>query len=243
MISIVCVYNKKDVLNEFLIKSLKNQSAEYELILIDNTNGKFSSAAEALNEGGSKAKGDYIMFVHQDVDLKSDTWLEDAERMVNSLDNMGIAGVAGRSKDVECAATNIHDGIPPGPAGTEIEKSIEAQTLDECLLLIPMKVFNKFQFDGEVCDNWHLYAVDYSLSIKRSGYNVYVIPMFLYHRSKAYSFSHEYYVTLEKLLRKHSDFKVILTTVGDWITFVPVDLQVKFPWLKKRLVSLLKYTL
>jgi hypothetical protein len=38
MISVVCVYNDKEILKKYLLKSLKNQSVEYELILIDNTN-------------------------------------------------------------------------------------------------------------------------------------------------------------------------------------------------------------
>ena len=81
MISIVCVYNNQDILNNWLLKSLKHQTVEFELITLDNTRNTFKSAAEALNYGGKKAKGKYIMFVHQDVDLSSDTWLEDVEKM------------------------------------------------------------------------------------------------------------------------------------------------------------------
>ena len=71
MISIICVFNDKKVLNECLLESLKNQTANYELILIDNTNRKFKSASEALNYGAKKAKGNYLMFVHQDMFLCS----------------------------------------------------------------------------------------------------------------------------------------------------------------------------
>ena len=71
MISIVCVFNDKKVLNEYLLESLKNQTAHYELILIDNTKNKFKSASEALNYGAKNANGNYLMFVHQDVYLCS----------------------------------------------------------------------------------------------------------------------------------------------------------------------------
>jgi len=67
MISIVCVYNDEITLKDYLLKSLENQTSKHELILIDNTQGKYKSAAGALNWGGGKAKGKYIMFVHQDV--------------------------------------------------------------------------------------------------------------------------------------------------------------------------------
>jgi hypothetical protein len=50
---------------------LQNQW-NYELILVDKIQNKFKSAAQALNYGGKKAKGEYIMFV-LDVDLSSST--------------------------------------------------------------------------------------------------------------------------------------------------------------------------
>ena len=239
MISIVCVYNNKEILDDFLIKSLKNQSVEYELILMDNTTNKYNSAAEALNEGGKKAKCKYIMFVHQDIDLSSDEWLRKCESILDSLENFAIAGVAGRSKDIPTSVSNIFDGIPPGPIGPEIYVPTKVQTLDECLVIIPKKIFDKLKFDENACDNWHLYAVDYSLTAKKEGYNVYVIPIFLYHRSKAFSFSESYYITLKKLLKKHRGSKVIIRTVGSWVTFIPLNIQIKYPWVKDKIISFL----
>ena len=112
MISIVCVYNNKEILENYLLKNLSTKSVEYELILIDNTNGKFKSAAEAINYGGKKAKGNYLMFVHQDVNLSSPSWLMDVESILKNLDNLGVAGVAGSIGETEIIS-NIKDGIPP----------------------------------------------------------------------------------------------------------------------------------
>jgi len=242
MISVVCVYNNKEILEEFLLKSLKKQAVEYELFLMDNRKGKFKSAAEALNKGAEKAKGKYIMFVHQDIDLLSKDWLKNAEDMVDLLENVGISGVAGRSKDKGWAITNIKDGIPPSIVSPEeITEPLIVQTLDECLIIIPRPVFEKYKFDEVTCDDWHLYAIDYSLSIKKEGYEVYVIPMHAYHRSKGYSFSESYYDILEKILKKHrSEYRFILTTVGDWITFYPLKLQKSFPLIKYMVIIILK---
>jgi len=226
MISIVCVYNNKEILNNYLLKSLKTQTVNFELIALDNTEGKFKSAAEALNYGGRKAKGKYIMFVHQDVDLSLDTWLEKAEKMLDSMQNLGIAGVAGK-KDERGVMTVIKHGNPPEPAGSiTIKKPEKVQTLDECLIIVPKSVFDVLQFDEEVCDDWHLYAVDYCLSVKRVGFDAYVIPMFVYHRSPGYSFSEKYYLILEKILKKYKKYyKWIYTTMGDWSTFYPLEMQ------------------
>ena len=88
MISVVCVYNNNTTLRSTLLKSLAKQTAEFELITLDNTANRFKSAAEALNYGGSKAKGAYIMFVHQDMWLISITWLEEVETQLRAIPDL-----------------------------------------------------------------------------------------------------------------------------------------------------------
>jgi hypothetical protein len=245
MISIVCVYNNEEILKDSLLKSLENQTSKHELILIDNTKGKFESAAGALNWGGGKAKGEYIMFVHQDVDLCSDSWLEDTEKLLNSIPNLGIAGVGGARRSHGPrrgeTLTNIKHGIPPVNVqyGIPLHKPEQVQTVDECLVTIPRPVFDMLQFDEKACDSWHLYAVDYSLSVARLGLGAYVIPASIYHSSKGIrhkniwqtilsvsSFPAGYYRTMEKLLQKHrSHTKQVYTTCGCWSTSYPLILR------------------
>ena len=93
MISIICVYNDEVTLKANLLSSLKKQDAEYELILIDTTKNNFESLPKALNYSGSKARGEYLMFVHQDVELIGSNWLKSAEKILTSVDNLGVAGV------------------------------------------------------------------------------------------------------------------------------------------------------
>jgi len=246
MISIVCVYNNDKILKNNLLKSLERQTSEYELILIDNTQNRYTSAAKALNCGGEKATGDYIMFVHQDVDFCKDTWLAEAEKILSSIPDLGIAGVAGMS---DTGYTNKDRGrniIKHGnPAmilswGNAIQKPEIVQTLDECLIIIPKIVFSKLKFDESVCDGWHLYAVDYCLSCNRIGLKAYAIPMFIYHRSAGSSFSTQYYSTLKKVIKKHKKYyKKIYTTMGDWSTLCPLSVQMrKIKYLVKLRVSI-----
>jgi hypothetical protein len=243
MISIVCVYNNREILDKFLLKSLKSQSADYELILMDNTNKKFKSAAEALNEGSKKSHGDYLMFVHQDIDLKSSKWLENTENTLNSLEMLGIAGVAGISPwDEDEKISNIKQGIPPQKISNNIIKTPQmVQTVDECLFIIPKSVFGILEFDKEVCSEWHLYAVDYCLSIKNKGFNVFVIPADIYHSSPGDSMSEQYYITLKKILKKHKrNHKVVFTTMGGWTSLYPLYIQKTRPLLKKKSLILLE---
>ncbi|MDO5836487.1 MAG: glycosyltransferase [Methanobacterium sp.] len=170
MFSIVCVYNDGEILRKYLKKSLNFQTVPYELILVDNTENEFASAAKALNHGASKATGEYLMFIHQDVDLKSETWIEDTLKKLKLMPDLGIAGVAGKSEDRKGIISNVKQGSPPKLAGiNQITESTRVQTLDECLLIIPKIVYQELKFDEDTCTGWHLYGVDYCLSVKKKG--------------------------------------------------------------------------
>lgn len=243
MISVVCVYNDKKVFNNFLLKSLNNQTTKFELIGIDNTLNKFKSAAEALNFGGKKATNKYIMFAHQDVSFRPKTWLEDAEKFLDSINNLGIAGVAGMSEtgssNPERGRNIITHGIPSEvwPWSNKIQKPVQVQTLDECLVFVPKYTFETLKFNEKTCDGWHLYVVDYCLSAKEQGFGVYVLPMKIYHMSKGANnkkkfqslrgpLPDEYYETLDRLIKKHNDtYRRIYTTCGDWSTSYPAVFQ------------------
>lgn len=237
MISVVCIYNNKKILDDYLFKSLKKQTVNYELILIDNIKEKYKSAAEALNYGGKKSKCKYLMFVHQDVDLSSNTWLEEAEKILDELPKVGIAGVAGRTKNEDLIITQIKHGNPSRFAGKmQIKKPVKVQTVDECLVIIPKAIFASLQFDENVCDDWHLYAVDYCLSIKKLGFDSYVLPIFIHHKSPGYSISGKYFTTLKKVLKKHkNEYDKIYTTVGNWSTKYPVNIKRICLWTKKKI--------
>jgi Glycosyltransferase like family len=228
MISVVCVYNDKNVLDQFLLKSLETQKNSYDLILVDNTQKNYNSAAEALNYGGKDAFGEYIMFTHQDVDLCSNTFLKDLEIFLNKIPNLGIAGVVGKSLNHDNPITNIKHGIPPrNVSPNKFKKPGKVQTVDECLFVIPTNLFNRLNFDAELCDGWHLYAVDYCLSCISCEFDVYVIPLVIHHKSIGYSLSVNYYKTVRKLLKKHeNDHEKIHTTMGNWNIKDPLILQI-----------------
>jgi ubiquinone/menaquinone biosynthesis C-methylase UbiE len=187
MISIVTVYNNEKLLNEILIPSLKRQTINYEFLPLDNTNGNFKSAAEALNFGGKQAKGKYILFVHQDIELDSDSWLEKAEKLLGGIPDLGIAGVVGMSEngaqlsDKGRGCISSYGQIWPWSHAVSIPEAV--QTLDECLIIISKAVFQELQFDDKNFDGWHLYGADFGLCAKEKGLSTYVLPLFIYHRT------------------------------------------------------------
>lgn len=242
MISVIIVYNDVSIQESLTVRSLRNQTKKYELILIENIGNKnFNSAATALNAGAKESTGDYLMFVHQDVDLMDDRFLDKAEELLSSVENLGVAGVAGMSvnglNNFDRQRNQIFQGIPKRLWGNAIESLERVQTLDECLLIIPRKVFEIIQFDEIASNNWHLYGVDYCLMVARQGLAVYVLPLPIYHQSAGDSakvkpsffrgsLSSDYFTSFETVRKKHRDhFECIYTTCAIYSTKYPVFIQ------------------
>jgi hypothetical protein len=253
VISIVCIYNNKEILQSYLLEGLKTQTSAYDLILIDNTAQQFKSAAEGLNHGGRRAKGDYIMFVHQDVVLESDS-LRRIQMILDALPDLGIAGAAGCIENVNGVVSNMSHGTPPVPVGNiAVTAPTRVQTLDECLIVVPKNAFSKSKFDEKTCDGWHLYAVDYSLSVKAYGLDAYVVPMTIYHKSSGLrptfflSFlspgpvQRDYYNILSKVLSKHRhQYRLVFTTCGTWNTRSPLFPQRMRKWTENKMQEVRK---
>jgi GT2 family glycosyltransferase len=229
MISIICVYNNEKTLNTYLITSLKRQTSPFELITIDNTDGKYRTAPGVLNEFARRVDHDYLMFVHQDVALRSDTWLTDVEVRIKKLEHFGAAGSAGRGYDGSLPASVWH-GNPPHPASPmQPSDPLPVQTLDGCLMIVPRAIFQEIPFDEETCTGWHLYVADYCLDLACCGYKVYVLPEEIYHESTGPADASVYMGTVQNLIRKHRKHtRVIRTTIGEWKTkrsWFPCGLQ------------------
>jgi hypothetical protein len=97
-------------------------------------------------------------------------------------------------------------------------------TLDELLLIIPRAVFERLPFDQLACPGWHLYGVDYCLTVSRLGLRPYVLPLPVRHLSDG-AMNDDYYRTLNRLAAKHRTAGVIPTTCGNWLTFIPPTWQ------------------
>ncbi len=217
-ISVICAYNNREKLDRYLIESLSRQDAPFELLAIDNTLGRYPSAAEILNETARKAKYDYFMFVHQDVSFMADTWLIDAQTAVRRLGNLGAAGVAGKGR--RGLAASVLEGNPPFRAvRKKLREPVQVQTLDGCLMIVPREVFQKIAFDERALSGWYLYTANYCLDLIRAGYLIYVLPYTIYHESTGPSDPNSYEGARRDLMERHRDhLKVIYTTMGTWKT-------------------------
>ena len=240
MISVIVVYNDVSQFETMLRVSLDRQHRPFELIALDNRQGRFTSAASALNVGGRQAHGQFLFFAHQDVRFESEGWLEEAEGYLHGLPDLGIAGVAGarvslNDRERVIVVTNTENSEPPRPAGHQVLQEPEVvDTVDECAFFVPKHVFDHFGFDERTCNQWHLYAVDLSLTLHGAGLRAYALPLPLYHRSKGaimrfmdfVTYEPAYFRALRRVIRKHrAGFERLPTTCGSWSTRKSVLLQ------------------
>ena len=148
MLSIVCVYNNKTILEECLIDSLNRQRyKEFQLVLIDNTQNTFKSMEAAFLHALSMVKGDYVAFSHQDIVFLSDDVLQHIVDEVGKIDNLGVAGVAGAPYSFKNALTvsNILQGKKKEKAARyDCDEFFECQTVDECFFVVPKQVLDEY---------------------------------------------------------------------------------------------------
>lgn len=226
MFSIICAYNNKKMLEDCVIKSLKKQkNIEYETIFVNAEEHHFSSASETLNYGGQQAKGDYLIFLHQDIIFETEDVLEKIKFYCDHY-QFGIAGVAGVTVigNRNRLITQIEDGKDHTAAGTELtihhyNNPQKVFSLDECMFIIPNNVFKLFQF-SDLGKTWHLYATDYSCKCMKNGFDVLVLPLKnIWHLSDGRSFSIDYFFAVSKLIQLYrKNFKMIYTVYGRWPT-------------------------
>ncbi|MCI4348459.1 MAG: glycosyltransferase, partial [Thermoplasmata archaeon] len=92
---ILCVSDPR-IAEEYALPGLRALPPELaEIVVLENVgNCRFTSIAAAYNAGAAAARGDYLVFVHQDVRFSDPRTFEPLTEFVRSTP-FGIAGPAG----------------------------------------------------------------------------------------------------------------------------------------------------
>lgn len=184
-VSIICVYNNEQALNTQLKESLRIQNIEYELVEVDNRSRRFNTAAEALNYGAQMSKGDVLLFVHQDVFFKDSDGVKKLVDFIERCKLGSIVGVAGAvAKSKENIGNYTTGSIYNEKMINKFREIVSVDCIDEVAFGMTKSTFALHEFDCNLCDNWHLYAVEMCLFQKKKGGKVYVYPIEIHHFSK-----------------------------------------------------------
>ena len=213
-VSVICVYNNKKNFENELYASLKEQNISYEIIAIDNTTNAFKSAAAALNYGSRQAKGEVLVYSHQDIYLKRSNELGKFVQAIKKCKIGTIVGTQGVKEPSKIYYSNIScaDEDVQSLKNDYSEKLYEVSCVDEGFFGMKRETWDELKFNEEICDNWHLYCVEMCLHARKNGNKVYVFPSQLHHFSMG-SISLGYMKNLRKLCCVYrNDFKYIWTT-------------------------------
>ena len=237
MISIICVYNNREQYESQLLNSLKTQACEFELIEIDNTKAQFTSAAKALNYGAKISKGEYLIFVHQDLTFKSADEIKRFSDFGISLPMGSIVGAIGVKEKSYNYYGNWTSGTSFDPTKImNLTAPVEVDSIDESVIGMSKKTWERHQFDEVLCDSWHMYAVETCLWNRKNKGKIYVYPMQVHH----YSHGHinlSYMNTFLKLADNYrNDFRYIWTTCYKWTTSWIFVRLLYFVWVANRML-------
>lgn len=100
-ISLITVYNNINLLQQMVESASMQENVTIDYVLIDNRTNQFASAAAALNYGAKKAKGEVLVFLHQDIEFLEKSALSDIYRfgVTNPNTIFGAAGVKSKLVD------------------------------------------------------------------------------------------------------------------------------------------------
>ncbi|MDE6059141.1 MAG: glycosyltransferase family protein [Clostridia bacterium] len=203
-ISVVIVYTNEEQLSE-AVKYLEAQSVfpSTELILLDNRKNRFSSAASALNYGAEKANGEVIVFMHQDIYLWDDKFLEKYYNFLHNHANaiLGVAGVAKKDHLIYYDFCESKDRIYRGRSSRG--ELMQAITLDECLFAMQKDLWKKLKFDEDTCNNWHFYGADICYNNLLNGGENLILSAQICHESKGNAYNKSFRHSLKLMIKKY----------------------------------------
>lgn len=153
----------------------------YEIIKIENPG--IMGICEAYNKGAEKAKFDYLLFLHEDVEFVTQDW---GQKLISHLqqEQTGCIGVAGSTylpnvpfawwdnfEDTLCNIIQCNKGVVL--RDYTLDKKTLATTLDGVFIACRRDVFNAFKFSRHI-NGFHAYDLDFSARVG-SKYNNFVI--------------------------------------------------------------------
>ena len=185
LLSFVACISDDDILQSNLLASpCLGHDSPHEVILVKNCR----SAADGLNLGVARAKGEWLVCLHQDVLLPAE-WdhkvLEQLQAAERQFEPIGVAGVYGGGPAIRqtgnLAAERVGRVVDRGRVLHE-RSSLPAKvaTLDELLVIVPRDT--PLRFDPVL--GFHLYGADLCLQAAVRGLAVVALEAPCHHNSR-----------------------------------------------------------
>lgn len=195
MISII-ICSRNSSLPNALCQNIEQTIGEtYETVCVDST-ARGLSIFEAYNQGVQQAKGEYLVFMHDDIVFRTQNW---GRIISQSLEDKktGIVGVLGGHIIDETSYSWTSSGFYSGQViqvtnGTtttynhnEAGLGNMVIALDGMLLAMRKELFDKeiLKWDSDTYNGFHFYDLDICMQAVSQGYKVKVVPVLVEHHS------------------------------------------------------------
>lgn len=186
MFSIIICSRRGDIPSELRRNLDDTVGCEYELVIIDNSADKYS-IFQAYNEGASRAKGEIICFMHEDVLFRSSGWGKTIEQHFSEDGQVGMIGFAGAhflpeaplywygSPFISQRNLNNDNGIVEEHFHEDWfggKNLIEVVAVDGFCFFVRRDLFQRISFDEKTYKGFHLYDMDICMQVIDAGYKV-----------------------------------------------------------------------
>jgi hypothetical protein len=155
----------------------------YEYVRVDNSAGTYGICA-AYNNGVEQARGDLLVFVHEDVFFMEPGWGNVLQTKFAADPGLGLVGVAGTQYLSAQNALWISAG-QPFIKGRVVHQSKDNSSylltvfstdktdaavvvVDGLFFAIPKKLFGSIRFDEETFPGFHFYDLDICMQVRRT---------------------------------------------------------------------------
>ena len=164
----------------------------YEIIAIENVKNP-RSLANVYNEGGSRARFPYLLFMHEDAGFITRNWFEDIRRKLDEPDcgTVGFAGSklmfnmpGGWGMGLKWMYVNVLQCGEVARANYDANTPfVEVVTIDGLAMFVRKEVWAENPFDEESLPGFHCYDVDFSLNLSLKYRNYVCFCVDVYHDS------------------------------------------------------------
>ena len=201
--SIVSACNKPAILEDNLLKSPNIFSHDIHIKY------EYTNICKAYNEAIKECTEEIIIFVHQDVFLP-ENFFEDLLISIAKLiyTEWGVLGVAGITHSGRLSSDVIDRG---SILKTDDLKPALVQTIDELILIVKKRSFDKLVFDENIINN-HLFGTDLCLQAEQHWMKNFIIEAPCFHNSLLVSLPNNYFISQEYIREKWSCSFPIHTT-------------------------------
>jgi tetratricopeptide (TPR) repeat protein len=184
---------------------------EHEIIGIHDAR----SLCEGYNRGMRQARGDVLVFSHDDIELASPDF---AARLLFHLDRCDVVGVVGSTRAVagawvQAGWPHLHGqvAVPGSAPGRVVVTTFDmhgsatpaAQALDGMLIAANREAALRAGWDDATFDGWHFYDADFSYGAWLSGLRTAVAHDLLVVHDSFGSFGEDWMRYREKFRQKH----------------------------------------